>query len=229
MMAQPHDMPFHPSSPPSEGGADSYKHDGTPDTRLTTFSPLEDSTKSSRLLSSLTLNGEVASHPVIFDGPSSIHHATSNDSLSSSNLEKDPFITTTPEKRNTKLSATASSFQPLLVTPTSPLVANGSHNLSTPRPPDQDLTSAAVSTSPTTGLPIYINGYLSTNFSSELKLSRSLRITCDAEQPSVNSICEFFKVSSASGRGKIAVTDSQLATPKPHRPSRALSRDLPLQ
>lgn len=204
VVAQPHDMPFHPSSPPSEGGADSYNHDGTPDTHLTTFSPLEDSTKSSRLLSSLTLNTrEVVSYPVTFDVPPTIHHATSNDSLSSSILEKDPFITTTPDKRHTKLSATASSFQPLMVNPASPLVANGSHNLNTPRPLGRNLARNAVSTSPTTGLPVYTNGCLSTDFSSDLKLSRSLRITCGAEQPSIDSICDYFKVSSSSGQGGI--------------------------
>lgn len=193
-MAQ-QDMSFHPSSPPSEGGADSYNHEGTPDTRLTTFSPLEDSTKSSRLLSTLTLNtGKVASHPVKFEVPSTIHHATSNDCLDSSVLEKDPFISSSPEKRQKKLSATASSFQPLFATPASPLVANGSNNLSTPRPMGRDLASVAVNASPNTGMPVYTNDHLSANFSFDLNLSRSLRITCGTEQLSIDSICDYFKV-----------------------------------
>lgn len=197
-MVQPQEMAFHPSSPPSEGGADSYKHEGTPDTRLTTFSPLEDSTKSSRLLPTLTLStGKVAAHSIKFDFPSSIHHAASNDSLASSVPEQDPFICSTPEKRQMKLSATASSFQPLLATPCSPLVANGTNTLSTPRPVGRSISSAAVLTSPNTGMPVYTNGKLSTKFSFQMKLSRSVRITCATKQLGIDSICDYFKVRDA--------------------------------
>ncbi len=49
-MAQPREPAFQHSSPDSsKGGADSYNNEGTPDTRLTAFSPQESSAKSSKL------------------------------------------------------------------------------------------------------------------------------------------------------------------------------------
>lgn len=195
-MSQTRDLSFHPSSPPSEGGADSYKHEGTPDTRLTAFSPLEDSSKSSRIFSSLTLNtGKAVAQPVKFEVPSGIHHVSSIDRTPTVR-DKDPFITSTPEKMHTRLSATASDFHPLSATPAAPIVANGSSTLNTPKPLGWPATAVTTAnTSPYTGMRIFTNGPLSNKFSRELKLSRSLRITSAVVHLTVESINEYFTVS----------------------------------
>ncbi|KAH7308246.1 RNA recognition motif 2-domain-containing protein [Stachybotrys elegans] len=90
------DNPFNPSSPrSSSGGADSFK--GTPDTRLTTFSPgcipLESKSSSS------------------VSGTPSVQlpvHASRDGSLT----DKDPFVTPTHEVPLSQLSPTASTFSP---------------------------------------------------------------------------------------------------------------------
>lgn len=119
-MAQVRDATFHPSSPhSSSAGADSYNHEGTPDTRLTAFSPDDNSARSNKLLTALSLNAS-SDRPVHFKvepaegfggGPVA--------------AEKDPFFSgTTAPKAEQKLSPTASSFRPVSV----PLVAHGSLN-----------------------------------------------------------------------------------------------------
>jgi hypothetical protein len=121
-MAQARETVFNPSSPhSSSGGADSYKHDGTPDTRLTAFSPEENSARSNKqLLRSLALGASSDSHPVRFQV-----QATESFRGSPAAIEKDPFITSsTTSKSGPKLSPTASSFRPISV----PLVAHGSAN-----------------------------------------------------------------------------------------------------
>lgn len=92
---------FNPSSPRSSvGGAESFK--GTPDTRLTAFSPEEGSAKSSRLLKCL---GQ--------DSPDVIPSPFSADVYgnATSAIERDPFITA-ESAAHQKLSPTASAFQP---------------------------------------------------------------------------------------------------------------------
>lgn len=217
-MAQHRDMAFHLSSPPSDGGADSYRYQDTPDTR-TTFSPLDsNSSQSSRLFHSLDVSaGKVDDQPDKFDGSSNtIHRVASVDSLTSAIHDKDPFITSTPEKQQqaqnhthaqaqnqnqnqsqsqsqnqTKLSATASAFHPFSVTP---IVANGASNgLATPKPlgRPRDVTIAQ---SPNTGLRIYTNVPLSPAFSHDLKLSRSMRITSTSGVVAHDAVREFFTV-----------------------------------
>lgn len=100
-MAQARDSHFNPSSPrSSSGGADSFK--GTPDTRLTAFSPEDGSAKSSKLLKDLARSAS-ATPPVRLPVNSSRG--------SISNLDKDPFVTPT-HGQATRLSPTASTFRP---------------------------------------------------------------------------------------------------------------------
>lgn len=182
-MSPSHDMPSHPSSPPSEGGADSYKYEDTPDTRLTIFSPQDDSAKSSRLLNALTLStGKNNDHPIKFcvSASSSIHRMASMDSINSVVHDKDPFISSTPAKPqiSTKLSATASEFEPSTCRLSSANLATGggtSNNVTTPKPMDR--LPETVARSPITGFQVYIDLSLSSAFSHALKLSRSMRIT----------------------------------------------------
>ncbi|KAI8186821.1 Meiosis protein mei2 [Colletotrichum sp. SAR 10_70] len=95
---------FNPSSPRSSvGGAESFK--GTPDTRLTAFSPEEGSARSSRLLKSLGQDSPDTT-------PSRFHSIAFGGAIS--NADKDPFITTTSNVALQKLSPTASAFQPLV-------------------------------------------------------------------------------------------------------------------
>ncbi|KAI8223945.1 hypothetical protein K4K53_006715 [Colletotrichum sp. SAR 10_77] len=95
---------FNPSSPRSSvGGAESFK--GTPDTRLTAFSPEEGSARSSRLLKSLGQDSPDTT-------PSRFHSIAFGGAIS--NADKDPFIATTSNVALQKLSPTASAFQPLV-------------------------------------------------------------------------------------------------------------------
>ncbi|KAI8299723.1 hypothetical protein K4K61_010380 [Colletotrichum sp. SAR11_59] len=95
---------FNPSSPRSSvGGAESFK--GTPDTRLTAFSPEEGSARSSRLLKSLGQDSPDTT-------PSRFHSIAFGGGIS--NADKDPFITTTSNVALQKLSPTASAFQPFV-------------------------------------------------------------------------------------------------------------------
>ncbi|KAF3770366.1 hypothetical protein M406DRAFT_285012 [Cryphonectria parasitica EP155] len=175
-------MAFHPSSPPSEGGADSFKYEDTPDTRLSSFSPTEDSAKASRLLNSMSLsNGTSCAQSVNSDnlidrnnGASALHRMASMDSIASVIRDKDPFITSPSEKAQsqTKLSATATAFRPLSTTP---VVAIGSNNaLDTPKPLARSISSGVpVVCSPITGARVYNHVPLSSIISKELNMSRS--------------------------------------------------------
>lgn len=99
-MAHLRDNPFHPSSPHSStGGGDSFK--GTPETRLTAFSPDESSIKSSKLLQSFTRSTSVT--PLVKLPINSHRGATSE-------LDKDPFVS---PAHGTTLSPTASTFKPV--------------------------------------------------------------------------------------------------------------------
>lgn len=128
-MAQARGTGFNPSSPHSSSGAgDSYKHEGTPDTRLTAFSPDDNSARSNKLPVNRTLTINTATsqdaHPHHF------HSHNSSDGYSvtpGGSSDKDPFISTsTISKPDQKLSPTASSFLPVSVS--GPLVAHGSVN-----------------------------------------------------------------------------------------------------
>ncbi|KAK1962527.1 RNA recognition domain-containing protein 2 [Colletotrichum sublineola] len=98
---------FNPSSPHSStGGAESFK--GTPDTRLTAFSPEGGSVRSSRLLKSTSQDSPETT-------PS--RYSTSAFGSVTSSAEKDPFIAAKSNSGNQKLSPTASTFQPFSYTP----------------------------------------------------------------------------------------------------------------
>lgn len=100
-MAQPRENSFNPSSPRSStGGADSFK--GTPDTRLTAFSPEENSAKSTKLPKDFARSAS-ATPPVKL--PSYSHRDTA------SQIDKDPFIS---PSHGTRLSPTASAFKPVI-------------------------------------------------------------------------------------------------------------------
>ncbi|CAH0042940.1 unnamed protein product [Clonostachys solani] len=96
-MAQSRDPVFNPQSPrPTAGVSGSFN--GTPETRLTAFSPAEGSAKSANLLPGISRASSTTTpvKPLITRYGGSVSH-----------LEKDPFVT-----QNTKLSPTASTFRP---------------------------------------------------------------------------------------------------------------------
>jgi hypothetical protein len=111
MMVQARENPFGPASPhSSSGGADSFK--GTPDTRLTAFSPADSSAKSARALQGACSSASTTP-PVRAVGRGFLDPASQPD--------KDPFVS---PGYGTGLSPTASSFQPFgqpgLVQPSHP-------------------------------------------------------------------------------------------------------------
>ncbi|KAK4650089.1 hypothetical protein QC762_702420 [Podospora pseudocomata] len=149
-MAQSRDGTFNPSSPhSSSGAADSYKHDGTPDTRLTAFSPDDGSARSNKLYAGIT--------GMSLNGPTnhSLFHQKSTEHFGNVApvAEKDPFISSnaTPSKStlDQKLSPTASAFRPLSV----PVVAHGSLNgqQGPSNGPQQNFRSLASAAGPLSG------------------------------------------------------------------------------
>ncbi|OIW33953.1 hypothetical protein CONLIGDRAFT_570335 [Coniochaeta ligniaria NRRL 30616] len=107
-MTQPREAAFNPSSPHSStGNADSYKNEGTPDTRLTAFSPEEGSARSSKYYNSLTLT---ASDPQPLRYPGKLVNSFRP---SLAQADKDPFTSQSSAKRDQRLSPLASDFQPL--------------------------------------------------------------------------------------------------------------------
>lgn len=100
-MAQAREHSFNASSPHSStGGADSLK--GTPDTRLTAFSPDEGSAKSTKLLKGFARSNSSTPPAKL---PNYVHRDTP------SHVDKDPFISPT---HGTRLSPTASTFKPVI-------------------------------------------------------------------------------------------------------------------
>ncbi|KAI0840640.1 RNA recognition motif 2-domain-containing protein [Hypoxylon sp. FL0890] len=105
---------FNPTSPhSSSGAAESFK--GTPDTRLTTFSPEDGSVRSTRVLGAISSSAREAG-PVEYKlaalqslGRSSVFYRGGH------HLDKDPFVTSSESsfKARQKLSPTASVFSPL--------------------------------------------------------------------------------------------------------------------
>ncbi|KAK0645879.1 RNA recognition motif 2-domain-containing protein [Cercophora newfieldiana] len=164
-MAQAREASFNPPSPHSStGGADSYKHDGTPDTRLTAFSPDENSARSSKLLKSTNANVSSDSNNVHFHVKSEGYHGAAPGSA-----EKDPFISSASRsKAEQKLSPTASAFRPVAI----PLVANGSGSLAGQSSFGANYSPTLQSSNPSVG----------TRFSTELGLSRYI-VVSSPEQP----------------------------------------------
>lgn len=113
-MAQNRGSPFKPASPhSSSGGAESFK--GTPETRLTAFSPDDGSMRPSKVTRGHPLSAVGADlQPVHFPmAPGQYGGSTG------SGMGKDPFGAPTPGPGvvQQKLSPTANSFQPGTLTP----------------------------------------------------------------------------------------------------------------
>jgi len=120
-MAQPRETAFQQSSPDSsKGGADSFKFESTPDTRLTAFSPHVSSTKSAKMIKSFSLS---ASDPQPTRYPLNAVALGTTYRVSDLPGEKDPFVSPiTTSQSVKKLSATASDFEPVV----SPVVPRAS-------------------------------------------------------------------------------------------------------
>ncbi|KAI0480557.1 RNA recognition motif 2-domain-containing protein [Xylariaceae sp. FL0804] len=104
---------FNPTSPhSSSGAADSFK--GTPDTRLTAFSPEDGPASSSKAFQSFSItnrHGGPIKFPVT--SPRAIK-VSSPFYRAGLNMEKDPFVTTRTQAKTTqKLSPTAAAFAPI--------------------------------------------------------------------------------------------------------------------
>lgn len=116
-MSQSNETTFNAQSPrSSSGGGDSYKHEGTPDTRLTAFSPGDVPTGANRLpeVAVVKQTATPEGHGQFHGFPGAAYPATP------SGEEKDPFVSS--DKPQPKLSPTASAFMPVAM----PMMAQGS-------------------------------------------------------------------------------------------------------
>ncbi|KAL2168830.1 hypothetical protein VTG60DRAFT_6800 [Thermothelomyces hinnuleus] len=166
-MAHMRDASLNPSSPhSSSAGADSYKHETTPDTRLTVFSPDDDLARPNKALTAASLDGS-SSHVVQY-------HANPPKGFSSTTAaaEKDPFISSTAAKAENKLSPTALVFRPV----SAPLVAHGSLNVRSGTGPGMGANRHLLGPQPTA------------KFSSEMGISRYLVIYSPSHPVSVTDV-----------------------------------------
>jgi len=179
-MAQARETAFNPPSPhSSSGGADSYKHDGTPDTRLTAFSPDENSARSNKLLKPVNLDTPSGSNTVHFHVKSEGYPAAPG------SAEKDPFVSSSSRsKAEQKLSPTASAFRPVTI----PLVANGS--LAGPSGFGISQPSAAQQ----------LNLSVGNRFSTELGLSRYIALSAPSRPITTGDVDNYFEVCLGSDR-----------------------------
>lgn len=116
-MSQSNETTFNAQSPrSSSGGGDSYKHEGTPDTRLTAFSPGDVPAGANRLpeVAAVKQTATPEGHGQFHGFPGAAYSATP------SGEEKDPFVSS--DKPQPKLSPTASAFMPVAI----PMMAQGS-------------------------------------------------------------------------------------------------------
>ncbi|KAI1144107.1 RNA recognition motif 2-domain-containing protein [Hypoxylon sp. FL0543] len=111
-MQQAREGQFNPTSPhSSSGAADSFK--GTPDTRLTTFSPEDGSVRSARMLGAISSNAREAG-PVEYKLAALQPLGRSSVFYRGGAHHQDPFVTSESSfKARQKLSPTASVFSPL--------------------------------------------------------------------------------------------------------------------
>lgn len=168
------------SSPDSsKGGADSLKYDGTPDTRLTAFSPEEGSARSSKAIRPLTLSLPDP-RPTKFSSTQS-KAFRSNDSLQQQ--EKDPFVTAPVSKPEQKLSATASAFRPF----TQILAARG-----TGSSVDEDLGTCREDAIQPQPMSVF------RETSTDLQLSRCLVISSPSRVVTVSDVKQLLSVSPCS-------------------------------
>lgn len=167
-MAQAGENAFIPQSPHSSpGGADSYRYEGTPDTRLTAFSPDENSARSTKFPKPLGVRG---SEPQ----PYPVSATYTNDYSHTTQAEKDPFTSiTTPGAHEQKLSATASAFQPFSV----PLVVRGSSGTIPPLNGPSSSNGPSFSNGPSSSDGLRNLQSTIKRFSADLGLSRYLIIT----------------------------------------------------
>ncbi|AEO58122.1 hypothetical protein MYCTH_2118584 [Thermothelomyces thermophilus ATCC 42464] len=166
-MAHMRDASLNPSSPhSSSAGADSYKHENTPDTRLTVFSPDDNLARPNKPLTAASLDGS-SSHVVQY-------HANTPKGFSSTTAaaEKDPFISNTAAKAQHKLSPTALVFRPV----SAPLVAHGSLNMRSGTGPAMGANRQLLAPQPTA------------KFSSEMGISRYLVIYSPSHPVSVTDV-----------------------------------------
>lgn len=175
-MSQARETSFNPPSPhSSSGGADSYNHEGTPDTRLTAFSPEDNSARSNKLLKTAGLDASSDSRSVHFTAVKS----SEGYSTASGGTERDPFVSGNPvAKTEQKLSPTASAFRPVTI----PLVAHGSLN-----------GSSGYSIGPLMD-PQTPNVIPSTEFSTELNISRYLLFSSPSRSLTTGEVEDYFTV-----------------------------------
>ncbi|KAK1831709.1 RNA recognition motif 2-domain-containing protein [Podospora conica] len=153
-MSQSNETTFNAQSPrSSSGGGDSYKHEGTPDTRLTAFSPDDVPAGANRLpaVAAVKQNVNPEGHGQFHGFTSTAYSATP-----SGEDKEDPFVS--PSKPQPKLSPTASTFMPVAM----PMLAQGSLNAQT--------------VYPVPGIQPLVLQY-NTRFSSELGLHHHLAIS----------------------------------------------------
>lgn len=179
------DTKFNASSPESSSGAaESFK--GTPDTRMTSFSPNNISARSAKAPASLSIITNGAT-PIKFAMAvaGSTAYERDNGSTTSSNDQygvnlKDPFISTIAAKAGPKLSPTASSFFPNQPTQVQAagLIQLPSRSLPLPTPLPQSMSTFSRSSAASVKLLALQNGdYVHTNLSTETGLSRCLVVS----------------------------------------------------
>ncbi|ORY63590.1 RNA recognition motif 2-domain-containing protein [Pseudomassariella vexata] len=191
---QSRDGAFNPASPrSSSGAADSFK--GTPDTRLTAFSPEDGSAKSARMPHSLGRDAGPIKFPVT--SPASLDLSKSKSFYRTNlHLEKDPFVSSTglAARSAQKLSPTASCFSPFTLSS----IARGSSTdinagikteaSNSSSMADQSLESRALSAS-------FVHPTLST----DAGLSRCLVISIRSQKVQTGNIEYYFSKLSQNG------------------------------
>ena len=202
-MAQPRESNFHQSSPESsKGGGDSYKHEGTPETRLTAFSPEEASARSSKPAKLSTLRSS-ESQPISF----TTKNRPQFGSIASLQLEKDPFVSSTTSKSDQKLSPTASAFRPF----SNQLAPRGSTDTATP-------FEGGVESNIETNIHQRAN-VISSKPSTYQQLSRCIEISSASQIVTVNDVEAYLLVSlfpvSSRANAYIAVETGRTGRPLP--------------
>ena len=165
---------FNAQSPhSSSGGGDSYKHEGTPDTRLTAFSPDDGSAGANKLPAVATVKQKNATPEVHghFQG-----FAATAYSATPSSGEKDPFVS--DSKSQPKLSPTASAFMPVAM----PMMAQAPLN-----------GQLVYNYRPVSGIqPVAVQ--YNTRFSSELGLSHHLVISSAGASLKTGDVEDYLEV-----------------------------------
>lgn len=181
-MALPREPNLHPSSPESsKGGGGSYKHEGTPDTRLTAFSPEEASVRSSKVTKLPNLKSS-DSQVTIF--PTNAGNGITFSNITGLQLEKDPFVSSsaTALKPDQRLCPTASAFRPF----SNPLAPRGV----VIAPNAQESSFGGGIEPDASHLTIPVSSVLST----DLQLSRCIEISSPTQIVTVDNVEAFLAV-----------------------------------